>query len=201
MKKILLIFVLLLVFNLLEGQNSLYPKDQVLMTNFQKISLIISICSMVLILIGFYLTIYTLKRNHDWNRRSKSMDSLSISADSNRIVDLELLNKAFNYSQSNEPILLSTIDEKTKENPKLLQILLVRLNIFELYAIGIQQGVYDELLLKNSICTVMTRAYFRFKNFISKHREYNSDYCINLESLVLKWELEKKNVKPRKNTG
>jgi hypothetical protein len=201
MKRAYLLIISCLLFYVVCSQNKNQANDLTILTKYQKISIGLAIFSSTLIFVGFYLTIYSLRKNHDWNRRSKSIDSLSISTDSSRIIDLELLNQAFNYSQSNEPISLKTIEEKIKDNPKLLQILFVRLNIFELYALGIHQGVYDESFLHDAIWTVMTRAYFRFKLFIIKHREHNADYCSNLESLVLKWEAEKKNIKKRKKTA
>lgn len=201
MKKTISVFLLLFFSALAFSQNETNTVDVNAITNFQKISIALSLFSIILIAFGFYLTVYSLRRNHDWNRRSKTQDAMSIFVDSGRIGDLEILNSAFNYSQSNEPILLDNIDNKTKENPKLLQILFVRLNIFEMFAIGINQGVYDELIVKHSTAVIMTRAYFRFKNFINRQREHNSDFCTSLERLVLNWEASDKKNTNRKKTG
>jgi hypothetical protein len=201
MRKFAILLILICISSLAISQ---IPEPQVntdKLTKFQILTLTFSTISTILICIGFYFTNTSLKRNHDWNRRSKSIDALSPSSDRGRIEDLTILNEAFNYSQSNEPILLSTIDAKTKENPKILQILLARLNIQELYALGIYQGIYDEEFLKLSIGSSMKKSFFRFQNFIIKHREFSNRYCEALESIVLKWESEKQNMPKRKATA
>ena len=95
-------FILVSIFAL--SQNSVQINNPDILTRYQILSLVLSTISAILILIGFFLTIFSLKRNHDWNRRSKSIDALAPMTDRGRIDDLTILNEAFNYSQSNEPI-------------------------------------------------------------------------------------------------
>jgi hypothetical protein len=198
---LILLFAFFFISYNLTAQTQMVSANSDVITSYQKWSLIISTISTILICFGFYLTIYSLRKNHDWNRRSKTSDALSAVIDTGRINDLESLNAAFRYTESNETILLATIDEKTKENPRLLQILLLRLNMFEVYAIGISQGIYDEEVIKATIEDSMKRAYFRFKNFIERHREFNNEFCSTLEATVLKWEHTKKNITRRKHTA
>lgn len=195
------IMLLLLFANALFGQTPVDSKKLEELTRYELISLVISAISAVFLLIGFYVTVITIRKNHDWNRRYKSMEALAAATDQSRIADLQILNKCLKYSDSYEPIQLDLIDSKVEENPQLLHILLNRLNIFELYAIGVFNGVYDEEVMKHAVEAVMDRAYFRFENFIKRRKESNSTYCEHFESIVIKWRNDKRKVIPRRKTA
>lgn len=171
------------------------------MSKFEILSIFLQALSILLVCIGFYFTIFSLKKEHDWNRRNASAEALKVISDNSRITDLELLNTAFNYTESNEPILIETINKKTSEDGKILQILLLRLNMFEMFAIGIVQGVYDEEYIKATIGPAMIKAFRRFQNFIEHHRKFTKAYCGNLERMVLHWEMLEKGTYRRKRTG
>ena len=171
------------------------------MTTYETLSIIIGILTLVLVCIGFYVTNRTLRIDHDWNRRLASAEALNVISDNSRISDLELLNKAFNYTESNDPILMDLINSKTNEDTRVLQVLLLRLNMFEMFAIGVVQGVYDEEYIKSTIGPAMIKVFRRFHNFIEHHRKYTKAYCGNLERIALQWELSDKSNYKRKRTA
>ena len=100
------------------------------------------------------LTLQVQKQNHDWNRRNAAQQAtLDYPA---KVTGAEKLNKALKYSVAKEPIPLATIAEKFEEDEELRIICHRLLNYYESLAVGVEQLVYDETVIKGIITVSKT---------------------------------------------
>lgn len=176
------------------------------LTDFESISIILQSASLVLIAIGLYHLVLTRKvhsQNHDLTRRITTQEILR---ENNKHELSKKLSVHFDWINSKDSIALKKIlvvleEDENKEVQGALHALI---NIYEGYARGIFQGVYDEELIKVARKTVMIRMNFQFQSYINYRREYwrNDKVWDQFEKLVKKWNAQDQEpLKGRSRTG
>lgn len=113
-------------------------------------------------------------REHDWNRRSRSFETLEFTSDPERMENLLLLNSKLKYFSRTEAIPLNDIQEAFQIETKLEPIVISRLNKFETIALGVHHKVFDEEVIKETLGPSMQKARKLFENYI-KSRRQNDD--------------------------
>ena len=151
-----------------------------------------------IIALGFLFGIFQLKANHDWNRRStalleteknkdKYLEALSYlySLDS---LDIEHRKDAYSVNEIHQAICELKEDGKTLK-PKnrdtdeydmtdtgkaIKKHLFDVFNYYEFLSTGVNNGVFDEKIVKDLQKSIMIRFYDLFKDYIIHHRNNHS---------------------------
>jgi len=125
------------------------------------------------------------EQNHDWNRRIETRRALDRY---DRLPAVIKLNEAFSYSQSRQPIKLNNILKELKSNPDLRKYLLELLNFYEALANGIDMGIYEELIIRESRRNNMIRTFTAFSEYVEHFQnEHNETAYVKFQSLVNTW--------------
>ena len=177
------------------------------MGEYEVITLVLRTFAVLLVAAGLFYTGYQIKMtrqihkdNHEWNRRKAAQDVLMN-------VDLTTaskeLNKALEFLDVKESIPLEKILTAIKEDRHLQNLIHKLLNVYEGYARGINQGIFDEEVIKTARKGTMIRVLESFSSYIKYRREGWADKAwIQAETLIRKWQNEDfKNTPKRKHTG
>ena len=101
----------------------------------------------------------------------------------------QLLQKHFKYLANDDPISLQTINQECEVEPELLPAVNHHLNFYEVIAVGVRHGVYDEGIIKSTYSYVMTACYRQFYAYIADRRLKGVvDFASEVETLVQKWQ-------------
>ena len=183
------------------------------MTDFEKYSLILGLLNLFLLLVGFIFAYFQLRGakieirtlnahhadNHDWNRRYAAQEALR---NYNYSLLSSPLQTSFDYLNSLDSIPVSQIEEKFAENTELQSDLHQLLNYYEALARGINQGIFDENVIKSARRNAMVRCERSFRNYIEKRRQNVSPRAwIELSHITMKWAREDSDVELRPLTG
>ena len=130
----------------------------------------------------------THSENHEWFRRietRKALDSY------NRLEAVAKLDEAFNYLRARQPIALQEVQEKLENSSELRVNLLRLLNFYEGLANGIDLGIYDEVIIRETRRGNMMRAHIAFEAYMDFHRnDRNPRAYIKYRALIQKWQAE-----------
>lgn len=140
--------------------------------------------------------------NHDWNRRESAQQAVREYREIQSMI--EAVSHHFDYQNRTEGIPLSEFKEKFSKDRTLQPKVNTVLNYFEGLARGVNQGIYDEGVIKGSFRGQMSRVFDSFQYFISDRRKYlnNSQIWVDIENLSCKWKVEFNNgSEVRKKTG
>lgn len=190
------------------------------MTTYEKITIALSILSFLTILVGLIYGALQLKNaaaqlqgaaeqlgltkeihreNHEWSRRLAAQEALREYSYS---VVSGPLQEEFDYLNITEPLSLASIEQKFGEHRSLQKDLHQLLNFYEGLARGINQGLFDEEIVKSARKNSIVMADKSFQNYIAKRRtEMNSTAWRQLSSIASKWESEDHFVPARAQTG
>lgn len=140
------------------------------MNTHQIISLFLQGLTLVVFIIGFTLTFYQVrqlkrqhKENHDWNRRLAAQNAL-LQYDYSEVS--RELNRVFQFVDRTDALSSSEINESLLQNKELKTHLHQLLNFYEGLARGINQGVFDESVIKAGRMGAMMRSELSFRNYI-----------------------------------
>jgi hypothetical protein len=138
---------------------------------------------------------------HDWNRRhaaQKATDEMVPRLSK----DTLLIEEKFQILTNHDRIPLKTILEECKKDPAVRGALNRPLNYFESLASGVHQGVYDELLIKNSYQQLIGITLNQFSAYIDhlRGRGY-STFCTDIEGMTKRWEQEDNKINQRDKLG
>jgi hypothetical protein len=190
------------------------------MTTFEILSLVISGVTLLALLIGLLYGAGQLRcanrsldassksldeskcihqQNHDFGRRHAAQDAL-------RAYDYSVLsgslNEAFKFLQMKEPVPLVDIQSAIKEKEGIQRDLHQLLNFYEGLARGINQGIFDEKVIKAARKNAMIVAERGFQNYINKRRtDMNPRAWSELSSICSRWQAADNHVPPREKTG
>lgn len=175
------------------------------MTNYEIISVSISIISALFVLISLIylskqvkLVVSAHADNHDWNRRIETQHSL----DKIRDINTDALNARFGYVNRKEPILIEDILKAFEEDHTLQLLLHKLLNFYEGLANGVFLGTFDEVTIKSNRKSPMEIELVRFKNYIEYRRnQSNRTAWVGYERLVKKWNDELLTSNDKSQTG
>jgi uncharacterized protein YfaT (DUF1175 family) len=179
------------------------------MTKFEFWMVSISVISLFVAVIGIYLVFIQVKKaggllatmkqqiseiaridtqQHDWNRRLAAQDAL-------RHYDYTWfsspLQSEFDYFNQDDAIPVKQVLKKFKENEEVQSYLIRLLNYYEALARGINQGIFDEQVIKCARRNAMIKAHRSFRNYIDHRRKNANEMAwVELSDLVTKWERE-----------
>ena len=183
------------------------------MTDFEKYSLVLALTNIVLLIVGFIFAYLQLRGaraeirtlnvhhadNHDWNRRHAAQEALR---NYNYSLLSSPLQTSFDYLNSLDSIPVSQIEDKFSENTDLQSDLHQLLNYYEALARGINQGIFDEDVVKSARRNAMVRCERSFRNYIEKRRQNVSPRAwVELSHITTRWAAENSDVEIRGLTG
>lgn len=160
-----------------------------------------------------------LKSNHDWNRRQLALTEL-IKHRKDVTESIRKLNSSINYRERKNAYSLNNIhkhlcgDESfdgniltiTEDGAKIKHNIFVILNYYEYLCIGIENGVFDETIIKDSIKGALLKANKLFGEYVSHLRTErhtnNKNLFIKQELIAKKWiEEDSQKLKDREKTA
>lgn len=171
------------------------------MTNFEIYSLLLSGLNIAMIAVGFWFAYHQLlgakkeinilnkhhADNHDWNRRKAAQDAI-------RAFDFTLLSKkfqtAFDVINRTEAIPMGAIDKAYEANPEIQMELHHLLNFYEGLSRGINQGLFDEEIIKTARRSDMIRCVVLFQNYLTHRRIEHPNAWSELSFIAHKWQGE-----------
>jgi hypothetical protein len=165
------------------------------MTDFEQYTLCIRIFNNILVVVAIIYTAYQFRRsanihrdNLEWSKRIETRKKLD---DHNLFESAKYLNDKFGYVRDNNPIQYTRIEEEFNKDNAVDVHLSILMNYYESIAIGIDNHIYDELLVKASRKTAMMQIYDSFRSFVEFHRRNGSPRCFTrYEALINKWREE-----------
>lgn len=190
------------------------------MTNYELWSIIISIGTLIITLGGLLyagnqiklareqlnnalenieLTRKIHKENHDWNRRIASQNVINSFRNQNKTKELR---ESLVQIDINDAIPLETVLNKFKTDLNLQGYIHSVLNTFEGFSRGINQGIYDEEVMKTALIGTMIRYFNCFRPYIVHIRNVrNPELFSEYEGLINIWKAEQNKIKVRHKTG
>jgi hypothetical protein len=158
------------------------------MTTAEKLQLVsatISACGLTVAAISAFFAVRSLRSTHDWNRRKAAQDATLLF--NSRVIGRDLLERELGYLSSQEPIPLDALNEKFKNEPNLKAAVHSLLNYFEMLARGVNQNIYDEVVVRTAWKGAMQRAIERFGPYIRSRKGYSSNAWKELQGLAAQW--------------
>jgi hypothetical protein len=158
------------------------------------IRLSVQIATFAILLIGLWLTLRQLRLlrksyvdQHEWNRRKAAQDAIE---NTQKAIgeDTFLLDAKFKIMTSYDTIPRTQILDECDADPKVRIAIHRRLNTFEILALGVKKGVYDEDVLKAAYKEVFRRTLNRFREYIEQRRNLETDLLwAQFEKLTQDW--------------
>lgn len=176
--------------------------------NIETTKVILQAATLLAVILGLSLTIYQLHLFrmsyadlHDWNRRKAAQEAIDDMVP--RITnDTPLLNRKFEILTKNDPIKLELIEKECSKDDDLRLAIHKRLNYFESLAAGVQQGVFDEEVIKNSYRHLFANTFSQFSEYINHTRSNGfREMWSDLEDMTERWKKEDEAKSPRATTG
>ena len=128
------------------------------------------------------------KQNHDWNRRFAAQEAIRYG---NSLEHAKHLEAAFEMSGQQEALSFDEIEQGFKKDPLARAALLKTLNFSEGLARGIEHGIYDEAVIRDSHFTALIKRELVFSNFINHRRKNGSPRAWRrMSTLAAKWRAE-----------
>ncbi|GGG34868.1 hypothetical protein GCM10011344_39560 [Dokdonia pacifica] len=139
------------------------------------------------------------KDNHDWNRRIASQNVINSFRNQNKTKELR---ESLDQIDINDAIPLDTIISKFKTDMDLQGYIHSVLNTFEGFSRGVNQGIYDEEVIKTALMGTMTRYFNCFRPYIVHIRKVrNPELYSEYESLINIWKTKMSEPKTRTRIG
>ncbi len=167
---------------------------------------ILSLITLIVLTVGLYYSgrqLHLIQKafthDHDWRRRVSAQEALLSFSDG--VEHWKELEDAFNYMDAQKAIGIEKIEEEIQKKPSLKVTLGSLLNFYEMLAVGVSQGVYDEKLISLARGRAMIHVYYIFEQYIKKTQGHYPSVWTNMETLVNRWKHEKTEKSHRNKTG
>lgn len=180
----------------------------------------------IVIAIGVFLAFMQLKHNkeelksnHDWNRRQLALTEI-IKHRKDVTESIKKLNSSINYRERKNAYSLNEIHKHlcgnecfdgnmlsaTENGGEIKHNIFIILNYYEYLCIGIENGVFDETIIKDSIKGALLKANKLFGEYISHLRTErhtgNKNLFIKQELIAKKWiEQDSEKLRDREKTA
>lgn len=139
------------------------------------------------------------KDNHDWNRRIASQNAINSFRNQNKTKELR---ESLGQIDINDAIPLDTIISKFETDTYLQGYIHSVLNTFEGYSRGVNQGIYDEEVIRTALMGTMIRYYNCFRPYIVYVRKKrNPELFSEYEGLINIWKTKMNETKIRSKIG
>lgn len=139
------------------------------------------------------------KDNHDWNRRIASQNVINSFRNQNKTKELR---ESLGKIDINDAIPLKTILAKFETDLDLQGYIHSVLNTFEGFSRGVNQGIYDEEVMKTALVGTMIRYFNCFRPYIVHIRKVrNPELFSEYEGLINVWKTELNKTEPRNKIG
>lgn len=172
------------------------------MSNFEIISIFLSMLNIVVMIVGLFFAYKQLKANYEikladykWNQRVEAKHALR----EYRNLSVDLLVSKFDFLNRKDSIPLQDIEMAISENKQIQKQLHDLLNFYEGLASGIQYEIYDEDIIKNARKGNIKRIFRSFRLFIEARQDKFPTAWIEFSNLVKAWELEDKKANESKS--
>lgn len=171
------------------------PRKVGKLTDFEKYTLVLTTIGTVLVGAGLFFTGYQIwhntriqKEQNDWNQRVAAQKAISESHE----VDLKRqLEVTFGFISDPRSLSIETINIALENEPELVAVLNRVLNVYEGYARGVAQSIYDEAVIKDARVYAMVRTFDIFHEYIDYRRSLgHPTVWEKYEKLVKKWKSE-----------
>jgi hypothetical protein len=177
------------------------------MTTYEEVSLWVTGAGSLFVFIGLWIAAKQIsentrshRENHDWNRRYAAQQALVEGRD-----ELEVkrqIEASFEVVKEQRRLPIEFILAKFEQDKALIVALHRLLNIYEGYARGITQRIYDDDVIKAGRKTVMIRTFDIFHEYIAYRRKIGSvEAWMELEAITDQWRYEDTRLTYRKPTA
>ena len=165
------------------------------MTEYEIYSLWMSGVGVLLIVPGLFFAGYQIRQNtlvqranQIWNMKVSAQQAIAAAHE----VELKMqLERELLYISNSKRIGISVFLEKIEKNPELTAGINHLLNVYERYARGITQQIYDEEIIKNARGVAMIKMFDVFVEYIEYRREQDHPALYDeFENIVKKWRSE-----------
>ncbi len=169
------------------------------MSNFEIISIILSVVNIVITVTGLCFAYkqlvanYKIKRaDFEWNKRLEAKNILR----EYRNLSVDLLVDKFDFLNRKNPIPLHEIQEAIQEDKQVQKQLHDLLNFYQGLANGIEHHVYDSDVIRSSRETAMKNTVRAFSLFIDMRREKSPTAWGSLTRIINEWDKQPTPVRP-----
>ncbi len=128
-------------------------------------------------------------QTHDWNRRNAAQEMCVRYSEFNPNKVLFL--KELEYFQNKGSISLKEMEAKFEKNIELRNAAHTILNYFEYLCLGIKQGVYDEIVVREFWANTMNNVYLMLHSYVIQKRKDQPTIWVYVEEYANKWQHEK----------
>jgi hypothetical protein len=165
------------------------------MTEFEIYSLWLGIVGIFLVVPGLVFAGYQIyqstliqRENHAWNMKVSAQQAVAATHE----VDFKMqLETELPFIRTSERLSIEVIHKKLDDKPELVAILHRLLNVYESYARGIDQKIYDEEVIKDSRGIVMIKMYDVFIEYVEFRRQQDHPAIWDkFEKMTNKWRVE-----------
>lgn len=162
------------------------------MNLYETYSISINSIGLFLVILGLFYNAHQTRlarrvhrENHEWNRRKAAQDILLQGRmDTSGLAELT---KELYEKKDDGAISLDFLQERFKQNPNFLIAVNKMLNYHEALAVGINQGIYDEQVIKHTKYSTMKRTFHIFSNYIHYSRTKQLTAFEEQETLISSW--------------
>ena len=125
------------------------------------------------------------EQNLEWQKRIETRKKLD---DYNRLDSAQFLNEHLKFISRKHPIPVDEINDCIKTSHEIVVHLSRLLNYYEAIAIGIENNIYNEELVKVTRKNAMISTFTSFEDYIKyDRREDNPSAYIKFENLIKQW--------------
>jgi len=174
---------------------------EIVKVGLQIVTILVAVIGIGIAIHQLRLLYFTYRDLHDWNRRKAALDAVE-KVVNELAEDTPLLEENFQIMVKSDEIPIEQVRQKCDTNPKVRTALHRRLNYLECLAIGVDQGVLDEMVIEKAFEPVYNRTVTQFKRYLEHRRNTGfADAWVILERLSLKWQDKKRSHAVRQPTG
>lgn len=148
------------------------------------------------VILGVFVAIISIATSRALARKKQAADLLFASRNDDKLQKAARCIEKHHDANDRNIRALAAKGRIEEEEPTLIRHLL---NHFELISVGIQNGIYDERMIKESWCGIIVRTYDQSLPFIQACREQNARQTLyqELEWLALRWKKDPLTVKTK----
>lgn len=176
-----------------------------IMTDFENYTLVLSAIGILLVVTGLLFTGVQIRQNtrtqreqHRWNLRMSAQAAI---AESHEVELKSSLEAKLSFIRNPQRLPLSKIHEVLDNEPELVAILHRILNVYESYARGISQKIYDENVIKDARMHAMISMFNVFQEYVDDRRSLGRPMAwTNYENIIEKWKSEENRIERHKVT-
>ena len=151
----------------------------------QAASALLIFCSLIYAGRQLALSTRTQRQNHDWNRRAAAQEANW--KFSSLVKGRELIDQAFNITTRDAPLTIDELNTAFEKNSELKTAVLSLLNYYEGLAIGVNQSIFDEDVIKTAWYGSMKVVSRLFAEWVKELRKTRPFAFSELDAILNEW--------------